>query len=68
MTIADKSPQFVDVEEAKRQLCLGTTSLYSFMKSGELRRVKIGRRTVILQSDLVAFAERRVAEAGQAAG
>lgn len=68
MSIAEQpSPRFVDVDEAKRQLCLGTTALYAFMKTGELRRVKLGRKTVFLQADIDAFVERKVAEASQAA-
>lgn len=65
MNIADTAPpRFVDVDEAKRQLCLGTTAIYAFMKTGELRRVKLGRKTVLLQKDIDAFVERKVAEAG----
>lgn len=68
MTIAEQTPaRFVDVDEAKRQLCLSTASIYNLMKSGELRKIKLGRKTVFLQHDLDLFVERKVAEACQAA-
>jgi predicted DNA-binding transcriptional regulator AlpA len=65
--IANPPPRFVDIDEAKRQLCLGTTAIYELLKTGELRRVKIGRKTVLLQQDLWDFMRRKVAEASGAA-
>ena len=68
MNIAETSPaRFVDVDEAKRQLCLSTASIYNLMNAGDLRKIKLGRKTVFLQSDLDAFIQRKVAEAGQVA-
>jgi len=55
--------RFISVDEAKQQLCLGTTSIYDFINSGQLRRIKLGRKTVFLQSDVEAFMLRKVAEA-----
>jgi excisionase family DNA binding protein len=55
--------RFISVEEAKQQLCLGTTAIYEFINAGELRRVKLGRKTVFLASDIQAFIDRKVAEA-----
>lgn len=56
-------PRLVTVEEAKKMLCLGTTAIYDLMKTGELRRIKIGRKTLFLASDIAAFINRKVAEA-----
>lgn len=68
MNVAEHTPPiFVDVDEAKRQLCLSTASIYNLMKAGELRKIKLGRKTVFSQADLSAFAERKIAEASQVA-
>ncbi len=56
-------PRLVTVDEAKKLLCLGTTAIYELMKTGELRRIKIGRKTVLLVSDIQSFINRKVAEA-----
>ena len=58
---------FVTVEDAKRQLCLGTTSIYNLMKTGELRKIKLGRKTVFRASDIQAFIQRKAAEAAPVA-
>lgn len=60
-------PRLVTVEEAKKLLCLGTTAIYELINTNELRRIKIGRKTVFLASDIAAFINRKVAEAAPAA-
>ncbi|MBA4757745.1 helix-turn-helix domain-containing protein [Sphingosinicella sp.] len=37
----------VTVDEAKRQLCVGTTRLYQLVNSGELDSVRLGKRRLI---------------------
>ncbi|WP_336986474.1 helix-turn-helix domain-containing protein [Altererythrobacter aquiaggeris] len=56
----------LSVDEAKRQLSVGTTLIYSMMKSGELRRVKLGGKTLIAQSDIQAFIAKKLEEAAAA--
>lgn len=56
-------PRLLTVEEAKKLLRLGTTSIYALMKTRELRPVKFGRKTVFLASDIADFINRKVAEA-----
>lgn len=42
-------------EEAARLLGLGRTKLFELLQSGKLRSRKIGRRTLILRTDLQDF-------------
>lgn len=55
--------RFITVDDAKSQLCLSTASIYNLMKAGELRKIKLGRKTVFLASDIQAFIQRKTAEA-----
>jgi excisionase family DNA binding protein len=43
------------VEEAAKALSVGRTTIFDLLKSGALRRVKIGAKTVIPRSSLVSL-------------
>ena len=42
---------------SRRKAGVGRTTVYALMKAGDLRAVKIGRRTIILYADLQRFAD-----------
>lgn len=46
-------------EEAAEAMSLGMTAIYALLKSGRLRRVKYGRRTLIPRSSLEALLAER---------
>jgi excisionase family DNA binding protein len=60
-TIVGARPRFIDIPEASSITSLGRTSLYSLMAKGELRRIKLGRKTVLLESEVVEWVTHRAA-------
>ena len=46
------------VEEAASVLSVGRTSLYALIDSGQLERVKIGRRSLVPADSIAAYVER----------
>lgn len=53
-------PGGFNVEDGGDYIGLGRTSMYELIKLGEIRVVKVGRRTIIPRSELDAFLARRM--------
>ena len=53
------------VKEAAAALGVSTRTVWPFIRSGQLRALRIGSRVVILYSDLIEFAEKRATRTGE---
>lgn len=49
------------IDEVAEMTGLGRTTIFALLKQGDLRRVKIGARTLILASDVDALLQRQAA-------
>jgi excisionase family DNA binding protein len=56
----------VSVEEAARRLGVGRSAMYELLASGQVARVKIGRRTLVPVQELRAWVDRNVLAVGLA--
>lgn len=58
MTIASNRPVAMSVRDVARHLGLGRTKVYELINSGELKRLKVGRRTLVTTDSVYALLER----------
>lgn len=56
--------RFIPLPEVTRITSLKKTALYQLINSGELRPVKLGRKTVFSESEIVAWVNQRLASRG----
>lgn len=61
MTTAQSAPRLIAIPEVTRITSLKKTTLYKLINSGELRPVKLGRKTVFAEAEIVAWVENRLA-------
>jgi excisionase family DNA binding protein len=58
MNTSEGGRLLLDYQDAGEQLSVGRTTIYGLVERGELRTVKIGRRSLITRDSLEAFVER----------
>lgn len=51
------------IEDAVAYSAIGRSTLYGLIREGEIRVIKVGRRTIVPRSELDAFIARRMAVA-----
>jgi excisionase family DNA binding protein len=52
-------PQLLhNIEDAAQRVGVGRTTIYSLIRSGDLRTVSIGRRRLVAEADLRSFVDR----------
>jgi excisionase family DNA binding protein len=54
-------PMALNIDEACTSSRLSRTTIYAAIKNGELPLVKLGRRSIILRADLLAFLQSKKA-------
>ena len=52
METSTTPPAAFSIDEAARQLSIGRSSVYALIKTGDIRIVKIGRRTIIPAAEI----------------
>ncbi len=55
-------PLLIDLDQAARTLCVGRNSIYKLIDSGDIKRVKVGRRALITTASLHAYVAREAGE------
>ena len=53
--IAEHTPRLHTVEAVMERLCLGRSTVFALMASGQLRSAKVGRRRLVPESAIVEF-------------
>jgi excisionase family DNA binding protein len=56
-TVRRATARLMNVEEVMRDLCVGRSTVFGLLASGELRSVKIGRRRLVSESALIEYVD-----------
>jgi len=59
-------PRFLDVQETTHRTSLRKTKLYQLISAGELRPIKLGRKTVFSEQEVNAWIEKQIAKRNEA--
>lgn len=57
--------RFIDCHEVIRLIGIKKTYLYELIKKGEIKRIKIGRKTVFLESEVIAWMDSKLQSGGK---
>jgi excisionase family DNA binding protein len=57
------APLANSIPQACQRLSIGRTAMYELLKTGEVRAIKVGNRTLIPESELQRFIAERMKEA-----
>jgi len=57
-------PRFLDVSETTNRTSLRKTKLYELINAGELRPIKLGRKTVFSEQEVNQWIEAQIAKRG----
>lgn len=60
------SARLIDFSDLIHRTTLGKTKLYEFINAGELRPIKLGRKTVFCEQEVNAWIEKQIANRGVA--
>lgn len=63
-SIVTSTPRLIAIPEVSNITSLRKTALYELIKAGELRPVKIGRKTLFAESEIHAWVNDRLASRG----
>ena len=60
-SVPQRAPRLIALPEVSTITSLRKTALYELIKAGELRPVKLGRKTVFAESEIIAWVNKRLA-------
>lgn len=58
------APRLIAFPELTRFTTLRKTALYELIKAGELRPIKLGRKTVFVESEIIDWVNQRISNRG----
>lgn len=63
-TTAQSAPRLIAIPETLNRTSLCKTALYERIKAGELRPIKLGKKTVFSEAEINAWVDQRLASRG----